>query len=150
MRFSSSGWRRSGGAWGRCCISWKLNVERLEHFLQVLPRSVRHVVEFRDPSWYTGGVYEMLERFRVSLCLHDMRGSATGRHRVGPFVYVRFHGAGEAKYGGGYSEGRLRDWADWLNEQRAEGTDVYAYFNNDVGGHAPRDGVTLRRLLEGA
>ncbi len=129
---------------------WKLNGERLEHFLQVLPRGIRHVVEFRDPSWYTDSVYEMLERFRVSLCLHDMRGSATGRHRVGPFVYVRFHGAGEAKYGGGYSEGRLREWAHWLNEQRAEGTAVYAYFNNDVGGHAPRGGVTLRRLLEGS
>jgi uncharacterized protein YecE (DUF72 family) len=25
---------------------------------------------------------------------------------------------------------------------------VYAYFNNDVGGHAPRDAMTLRRVLE--
>jgi len=25
---------------------------------------------------------------------------------------------------------------------------VYAYFNNDVGGHAPRDALTLRRALE--
>jgi uncharacterized protein YecE (DUF72 family) len=24
---------------------------------------------------------------------------------------------------------------------------VYAYFNNDVGGHAPRDAVRLRDLL---
>jgi uncharacterized protein YecE (DUF72 family) len=77
-----------------------------------------------------------------------MRGSATARRRVGPFIYARFHGAGEARYGGAYSEGRLRDWAEWLNEPRALGVDVYAYFNNDVGGHAPRDAVTLRRFLE--
>jgi uncharacterized protein YecE (DUF72 family) len=25
--------------------------------------------------------------------------------------------------------------------------DVYAYFNNDVGGHAPRDAVRLRERL---
>jgi uncharacterized protein YecE (DUF72 family) len=88
----------------------------------------------------------MLERFRVALCLHDMQGSATGRERVGPFVYARFHGAG-ARYGGGYSEDRLSEWAEWLNAQRAGGADVYAYFNNDIGGHAPRDALTLRRLL---
>ena len=73
--------------------------------------------------------------------------SATGRDPVGPFVYVRFHGA-TSKYGGGYSRERLSGWAEWLNAQRGAGRDVYAYFNNDVGGHAPRDAVTLRRLME--
>jgi uncharacterized protein YecE (DUF72 family) len=128
---------------------WKLNRERLEQFLCALPRGVGHVMEFRDPTWYTDDVFAMLERFHVSLCLHDMHGSATGKHRVGPIVYVRFHGAGEAKYGGGYSERRLRDWADWLDGHRAAGTNVHAYFNNDVGGHAPRDAVTLRRMVNG-
>jgi uncharacterized protein YecE (DUF72 family) len=126
---------------------WKLDRERLEHFLQALPRGVRHVMEFRDPTWYADDVLRMLERYRVALCLHDMRGSATGRERVGPFVYVRFHGA-TGHYGGGYSDERLRDWAAWLHAQRAGGAAVYAYFNNDVGGHAPRDAVTLRRFLE--
>ena len=127
---------------------WKLDRERLEHFLQVLPKGVRHVLEFRDPSWYTGDVKAMLARHGVSLCLHDMRGSATGRERVGPVVYVRFHGA-SGQYSGGYSDDRLREWAGWLNAQRADGADVFAYFNNDVGGHAPRDAVTLRRFMEG-
>lgn len=126
---------------------WKLNRDRLEQFLQVLPLAVRHAVEFRDSTWYTDDVYAALDRYRVSLCLHDMPGSATGRRRVGPCVYVRFHGAGEAKYGGAYSDHRLREWAEWLNEQRASGADVYAYFNNDVGGHAPRDAATLRGFL---
>jgi uncharacterized protein YecE (DUF72 family) len=43
---------------------------------------------------------------------------------------------------------RLRGWAERLNAQRDAGADVYAYFNNDVGGHAPRGAVTLRRVLE--
>ncbi|PYR77984.1 MAG: DUF72 domain-containing protein, partial [Acidobacteria bacterium] len=88
-----------------------------------------------------------LDRRGVALCLHDMPGSATARERVGPFVYVRFHGA-TSKYGGGYAVDRLRSWAEWLNAQRDGSSDVYAYFNHDVGGHAPRDAVTLRRLLE--
>jgi uncharacterized protein YecE (DUF72 family) len=126
---------------------FKLDIGRLEHFLQALPRGTRHVMEFRDPSWYRDDSLRLLERHRVALCLHDMRGSATLRERIGPFVYVRFHGA-TGHYDGGYSDERLDAWAEWLHAQRRTGVDVYAYFNNDVGGHAPRNAVTLRRLLE--
>jgi len=128
---------------------FKLDIERLRLFLQLLPRELRHVLEFRDPTWYQPDVCELLERQNVAMCLHDMPGSATGRSRVGPFVYVRFHGA-DAKYAGTYSTDRLRRWADWLHEARNQGTDVYAYFNNDIGGHAPRDAVKLRSMLERA
>jgi uncharacterized protein YecE (DUF72 family) len=126
---------------------WKLDLDRLEHFLQALPHDARHVLEFRDSSWYDERVLALLERHHVALCLHDMSGSATGREQVGPFVYVRFHGAG-GTYSGSYPAARLERWADWLGRRRAAGADVYAYFNNDVGGHAPRNAVTLRRYLE--
>ena len=126
---------------------WKLDVSRLEHFLHVLPRDARHVIEFRDSSWYDARALELLDRYGVALCLHDMRGSATYRERVGPFVYVRFHGVA-GTYSGSYSNQRLRSWAAWLADQRDSGCDVHAYFNNDTGGHAPRNALTLRRYLE--
>jgi uncharacterized protein YecE (DUF72 family) len=126
---------------------WTVNVERFQHFVRVLPDGVRHVVEFRDPSWYDPAICRLMRAHRVALCLHDMPGSATGKHPTSPFVYIRFHGSG-TKYGGGYSDARLRGWAEWLNARRDEGCDVYAYFNNDIGGHAPRDAVTLRQALE--
>ena len=105
------------------------------------------MLEFREPSWYADDVSALLERYGVARCLHDMKGSATGRERIGPFVYVRFHGAA-GTYSGGYPAERLERWSEWLQEQRRAGCDVFAYFNNDVGGHAPRDAVTLRTLLE--
>ncbi|HET7694827.1 MAG TPA: DUF72 domain-containing protein [Vicinamibacterales bacterium] len=126
---------------------WTVNVERFAGFLDALPRGIRHVVEFRDPTWYDAGIRRLMHAHGVALCLHDMPGSATGRLSTSPFVYVRFHGSGQ-KYGGGYSPARLHGWAEWLNARRDEGCDVYAYFNNDVGGHAPRDAMTLRRALE--
>jgi uncharacterized protein YecE (DUF72 family) len=125
---------------------WKLDRSRLEHFLQVLPRNVRHVLEFREPSWYCDDVYASMQHHGVALCLHDMAGSATSRVRVGPFVYVRFHGA-SGRYGGSYPESRLEPWSVWLREQAEKGANVYAYFNNDIGGHAPRDAIKLRTLL---
>jgi uncharacterized protein YecE (DUF72 family) len=126
---------------------WPVNLERFDTFLRALPRRCLHVVEFREPGWYTDAVYALLEQHRVALCLHDMQGSASGLLDVGPFVYVRFHGT--QRYSGSYSDDRLERWADWLNERRLSGRSIYAYFNNDVGGHAPRDAVRLRTMLIG-
>jgi uncharacterized protein YecE (DUF72 family) len=127
---------------------WPLNLERLEIFLRALPRGYRHTVEFREPSWYDDRVYELLRRYNVALCLHDMQGSTSGKLVVGPFIYVRFH-FGTTKYGGRYSDDRLDDWAEWLASRATDGLHVFAYFNNDTGGHAPRDAVRLRQKIAG-
>ena len=74
-----------------------------------------------------------------------MAGSASGRLEVGPFVYVRFHGT--SKYSGSYATAALEAWAEWLSDRHADGKPVFAYFNNDTGGHAPRDAVRLRNVL---
>jgi len=124
---------------------WPSDIARLEIFVRALPRRRQHAIEFRDPSWYISDVFELLARYRVALCLHDMAGSATGRIAVGPFVYVRFHGP--EKYSGRYDDRTLDVWAEWLTAQRREGRAVYAYFNNDSGAHAPRDALRLRARL---
>jgi uncharacterized protein YecE (DUF72 family) len=122
------------------------DVERLRDFVALLPPRERHAVEFRDPSWYHDDVLEVLDRPHVTLCLHDMKGSETGRRRVGGFAYARFHGA-SSPYGGAYPAGELREWAAWIAGEVAAGRPVFAYFNNDVGGHAPRDARQLRALV---
>ena len=121
---------------------WPLNLARLEAFLAALPKRRRHAIEFRDPSWYAPDSLALLDRYGVALCLHDMQGSASGKLAVGPFVYVRFHGT--QKYSGSYTDAALDDWARWLGACASRGRAVYAYFNNDTGGHAPRDAVRLR------
>jgi uncharacterized protein YecE (DUF72 family) len=127
--------------------NWGIDVDRFEHFLASLPKGPRHVVEFRERSWYDSAIYALLTRYKVALCLHDMQGSATDKLIVGPFIYVRFH-HGTARYGGRYPDASLDEWADWLADRIADGLDVFAYFNNDTGGHAPRDAVRLRDRLQ--
>jgi uncharacterized protein YecE (DUF72 family) len=77
--------------------------------------------------------------------VHDMKGSASGRTAIGPFVYVRFHGT--TLYGGRYDDKTIESWAAWLRARAADGLPVYAYFNNDSGGHALRDAVRLREAI---
>src|SRR4051812_3612128 len=56
-----------------------VNVERLEIFLDALPRRinrrlVHHVFEFRHPSWYVDETYRLLDAHDATLCVHDKRG----------------------------------------------------------------------------
>jgi len=121
------------------------SLARFEVFLKALPRRRRHVVEFREPTWYARTVFLLLRRHHVALCVHDMQGSATSVLDIGPFVYVRFHGP--QKYGGRYSDAALGAWADRLAAEWRAGRPIFAYFNNDTGGHAPRDATRLRERI---
>jgi uncharacterized protein YecE (DUF72 family) len=122
---------------------WERNRDRLATFLDAVPVGRDQAVEFRDPSWYHQETYDLLAAHRMALCLHDMGGSATGPHPVGPFVYLRLHGSG-SRYGGRYSSRVLERWADHLVGWAADGRRAWVYFNNDGGGHAPRDALRLR------
>src|ERR671917_62737 len=43
--------------------SLKINLERLESFLQIVPKDVINVFEFREKSWYVPATYELLDRY---------------------------------------------------------------------------------------
>src|SRR4029079_10973524 len=58
---------------------WKVDVERFAHFLDALPSDVRHVIEFRETSWYSPEIFRLMERRRVALCLHDTRRAVKAR-----------------------------------------------------------------------
>ena len=75
-----------------------------------------------------------------------MAGKASPRAVAGDMIYVRFHGTAD-RYAGSYTDTMLAEWADWLSNQRDKVGAIYAYFNNDVGGHAINNATTLRRLL---
>lgn len=115
---------------------------RLADFLAALPEG-RQAVEFRHPSWYAEATFRALARAGVALCVHDMPGSEPPREPVGPFLYLRLHGAA-GPYAGGYPDAALANWARLLARQRVP---AFVYFNNDTAGHAPVDALRLRRLL---
>jgi uncharacterized protein YecE (DUF72 family) len=65
-----------------------------------------------------------------------------------PFVYVRLHGPSrDHLYAGSYSDDDLGWWAQRIREWLDADRDVWAFFNNDVAGHAVRNARHLRRQL---
>jgi uncharacterized protein YecE (DUF72 family) len=126
---------------------WHVNVDRLRAFCEVLPKGFRHLIEFRDPTWYVPAVRELLDEYGVGFCVHDLKGEGSPVWATGRVAYVRFHGPTAAAYRGRYGRGRLKPWADVIREFSAGGREVFAYFNNDVGGAALDDARDLLDLL---
>ncbi len=118
---------------------------RLEEFLSILPRDLRHAFEFRHRSWLCDGVFDLLARHGAGLCVYDTPDFTAPLVVTSDFVYLRFHG-GRGANGGNYTTEELADWARRIAGFKV-GT-VYLYFNNDVGGFAVQNALALRRLLD--
>lgn len=126
--------------------SLERDLDRLGDFLKLLPDGLTVAIEFRNESWYADDTFELLGEHGVCFCAHDMPGRPSPRRAVGPAVYFRFHGPGR-RYRGCYTDGQLRESAEWLAKQWPEERSVYAYFNNDLEGHAVANAQTLRGML---
>lgn len=126
---------------------WHCDLERLRQFVGLLPHDLSHVFEFRDGSWYNGGVREVLAAAGVGFCIHDMKGQVCPEWATGRVVYVRFHGRTDLKYAGSYGRRHLTAWADKIEAFRSGGHDVFVYFNNDDRGYALANAETLKELL---
>lgn len=121
---------------------------RLDAFLGRVPESIRVAVELRHPSWNDEAVYRLLERRRAAYVVMSGPGLACVPRATTDLVYVRMHGPDrDAIYAGCYSDDELRSWAGRIVEWDADGRDVWAYFNNDLGGHAVRNALRLRELV---
>jgi uncharacterized protein YecE (DUF72 family) len=122
------------------------DLARLEAFLACLPPRRRAIVEFRHSSWYEEDTFDLLNRRGVALCVHDMGDKAPPRVVTGGVVYVRFHGT-DGRYAGNYPDHVLQDWATWMMSQAGTVRAIYAYFNNDVNGHALNNAKTLKQIM---
>ncbi len=117
----------------------------LEAFLRLLPAGLEHVFEFRSRDWLDDGVFELMRRYRAGFCIYDMPGLTTPVLATAGFAYVRFHGS-TGLYYSNYSDEQLGEWAGRIRGLTGVDT-VYVYFNNDAGGYAVRNALTLRRML---
>lgn len=122
------------------------DVGALAATLEAFPDGVRVAVEPRHESWMTAETAALLERHDAALCLVDRRGPAGPVRRTAGWGYLRLHG-GRARPAPCYGPRALESWAARLAGLFAPEETVYAFFNNDGAGCAPRDARVLARAL---
>ena len=119
------------------------DVAALRAFLRLLPPGT-HAFEFRDPDWWHEDTYAALREHNAPFVIFDFAGVETPVVRTADETYMRFHGP--TRYSSSYSDTALTRW-----QERIEGLGcerAWAYFNNDIGGHAPRNALTFKHLGE--
>lgn len=124
---------------------WHANIERLSAFLSLLPKDIRHVMEFRDPSWLIDEVFDLLEKHSVAYCIMSAPDLPRVMRVTAPFAYIRMHNGGYLTEGR-YDEAQLRWWAEQVSELSKQ-ADIYVYFNNDYKGFAIENARRLKELL---
>lgn len=125
---------------------WRINSERLDAFLQFLPGDFRYVFEFRDPSWFSDDIYQILAKRGAAFCIYHLEGRLSPREVTTDFVYVRLHGPAGA-YQGQYDVKTLSGWASALSTWQSQGKEIFCYFDNDEAGYAVHDALRLKEML---
>lgn len=124
---------------------WHINAERFAAFLKVLPRDHRYVFEFRDPSWFSPQIYELLANRSVAFCIFDLDRKLSPMEITTDFTYIRLHGP-KGPYQGRYDDRVLHDWNKYIDQCRLAGREVYCYFDNDESAHAVQDAARLLKI----
>lgn len=124
----------------------KADPGRLSAFLRMLSPKRRYSFEFRHPSWYSQRIMRVLSEENISLCISDHHDAPAPWKRTADFVYVRGHGPG-GRYKGHYSTNTLAAWTKQIRSWKAQGCDVFVFFDNDEKSAAPTDALKLKQML---
>ncbi|HET7705086.1 MAG TPA: DUF72 domain-containing protein [Thermoanaerobaculia bacterium] len=127
---------------------WKVNVERLEEFLKLLPSKHRYTFELRNETWMIEPVYEVLRKYNAAFCIYELAGYQSPLEITADWTYVRLHGPTAFKYQGSYSDRQMEEWADRIRAWSRRMKAIYVYFDNDDSAYAVDNALTLKRLLK--
>jgi uncharacterized protein YecE (DUF72 family) len=108
----------------------KVDLPRLEAFLEYLPGDVKAAFEFRHASWFDDAVFEALRARRAALCIADTEDEQTPKvATVDDWGYLRLRRVE-------YTDVGVKEWAQWTQQQTW--TEAYAFFKHEDAGTGPR------------
>jgi len=129
----------------------KADLHQLDHLIAVLPKSQLVAAEFRNRSWFTNEIYELLRDNGISLAITNRPVST--QEVTGKFIYLRLEGdrklvsgdKGEVELRRGLDDEK---WALWIKEKLDSGYDVYCYVSKYYSGYPPSDLGTIRSFID--
>jgi len=114
----------------------KKDVERLNRFLDLVPRTTRTAFEFRHPGWFEEDVFAALRNHGAALCLADTEEGTTPLVATAEWGYLRLRR--EA-----YDDVALELWKARVSQM--PWTEVWTFFKHEDEGTGP---ALARAFLE--
>jgi uncharacterized protein YecE (DUF72 family) len=107
----------------------KMDMDRLQQLLDLVPAGVRTAIEFRHESWHDDSVFAALRGRGVALCIAQTDEDETPFVATTDWGYVRLRCAA-------YSAEELTAWRERIASQAW--TDAFVYFKHEDAGTGPR------------
>ncbi len=123
------------------------DLNRLENTLVAFDLPGKTAVEFRRAEWLTPEVRKLLECYQAIFVNVDSPDTQLTDWLTTDTAYLRLHGR-RRWYSADYSTPELEGIAEIARGAVERGArQVYIYFNNDVGGYAPKNAIVLKNML---
>jgi uncharacterized protein YecE (DUF72 family) len=109
--------------------SFKLNLERLKEFIDIVPKEIKAAFEFRHEEWFTDDVYDLLKKRNFALCLSDTDElPIKDLINTADWGYLRLRRVN-------YTKKNLTDWHKKIAEQKWK--EAYIFFKHEDEGKGP-------------
>ena len=102
----------------------KADLELLREFLTVLPRGAVSAFEFRNDSWFTDDVFELLRSRNLALCVAESEERTTPDVVTADFCYYRYRKPS-------YTPEERKAMITRIGEHLSAGRNVFAYFKHE-------------------
>lgn len=131
--------------------SLKFDYDIAENFYTLLREEYKgyeFVMEVRHETWLENDSLNLMTRFNIGVVVSQSGSRFPYSEMVtAKNIYVRFHGP-EQLYASSYSDEQLVYFAEKFKEWSEEGHDVWAFFNNDINGHAYENAKRLEQFVD--
>ncbi len=117
-----------------------VDLDLLRGFLEDFPDDVRCAFEFRNKSWFTEAVYDLLESRGIALCLAESDKLAVPERITADFVYFRLRKES-------YTAEERAEIADKVKLLRASGKSCYVFLKHE---ETPEGALYAEELLRAA
>ena len=131
--------------------SLSFGYDRADYLFSLLKKEYkqyRFALEVRHHSWLEVDAISLLTKYDIAFVISQSANKFPYAEMItAKNIYVRFHGP-DALYASSYSDESLHYYAARFLHWQKEGYKVWAYFNNDINGHAIANANTLQTILQ--
>jgi uncharacterized protein YecE (DUF72 family) len=121
------------------------------HLLHSSAQELRFAIEFRNASLLRQDVLSLLREHDVALCLNDLEWMPFSLEVTTDFAYLRWLGRPSRNQSTTLRPtGLTEDFIAWIAKASriaAQVDELYGFFNDRHGGHAPRTANLLKEIL---
>jgi uncharacterized protein YecE (DUF72 family) len=128
----------------------KFDMDLVSRFFDVLRedyRSYRFAMEVRHKSWFSEESLNLMKKSKITLVFAQSDRYPYHEEITAKDIFIRFHGP-DSLYSSPYSDEVLEQYAAKMTQWAEKGHTIWAFFNNDVGGHAINNAKKLLTLIQ--